>query len=87
MQDYISERVIKEGEYIVQTSGTVRSAAAEFSISKSTVHKDVTERLKYIDRGLYEEVRRVLDKNLSERHIRGGMATKNKFESRRTKIS
>lgn len=87
MQDYITERVIKEGEYIAETNNTVRAAAANFRISKSTVHKDVTERLKNIDKKLYERVRKVLDKNLSERHIRGGMATKNKFAGRNTKIS
>lgn len=79
MQDYISERVVKEGLYIMETKSTVRAAAEYFSISKSTIHKDVTERLKVIDKLLYNDVRRVLDKNLSERHIRGGNATKNKY--------
>lgn len=79
MFDYIAERVIKEGEYIIETGNTVRAAAAHFNISKSTVHKDVTERLRYIDGELFEKVRLVLDKNLSERHIRGGMATKKKY--------
>lgn len=79
MFDYISERVIKEGEYIIDTGSTVRATAAHFVISKSTVHKDVTERLKEIDVELFKSVREVLDKNLSERHIRGGMATKNKY--------
>ena len=80
MQDYISERVLREGQYIIETNSTVRAAAEHFSISKSTVHKDVTERLKTIDDSLYNDVRRVLDKNLSERHIRGGIATKNKYK-------
>ena len=79
MYDYIAERVIKEGKYIIETGSTVRSAATHFNISKSTVHKDVTERLIYIDKKLYAEVREILDKNLSERHIRGEMATKNKY--------
>ncbi len=79
MFDYIAERVIKEGNYIIETGTTVRSAATHFNISKSTVHKDVTERLKGIDRQLYIEVREVLNKNLSERHIRGGLATRNKY--------
>ena len=79
MWDYISDRVIKEAEYIIESGSTVRAAAAHFSISKSTVHKDVTERLKDTDIELFEKVREVLDKNLSERHIRGGMATKNKY--------
>lgn len=79
MFDYIAERVIKEGKYIIETGTTVRAAATHFKISKSTVHKDVTERLMNIDNGLYAEVREVLNKNLSERHIRGGIATKNKY--------
>lgn len=79
MYDYIAERVIKEGKYIIETNSTVRAAALHFNISKSTVHKDVTERLKNVDAKLFEEVRMVLDKNLSERHIRGGMATKRKY--------
>lgn len=83
MFDYITDRVIQEGEYIIATGSTVRAAAVHFAISKSTVHKDVTERLKTADKELYEKVRAVLDKNLSERHIRGGMATKEKYSSRR----
>ena len=79
MWDYITERVIKEAEYIIAENATVRAAAAHFSISKSTVHKDVTERLRSIDEELFERVREVLNKNLSERHIRGGQATKNKY--------
>ncbi len=77
-------RILKEAEYIVETNSTVRAAAGHFGISKSTVHKDVTERLKDIDKELFGEVRKVLNKNLSERHIRGGIATKNKYL---TKIS
>lgn len=79
MWDYISERVINEAKYIIEMRATVRAAAAHFNISKSTVHKDVTERLKGVDKVLYKEVRKVLNKNLSERHIRGGIATKNKY--------
>lgn len=79
MQDYISERVVKEGLYIMETKSTVRAAAEFFSVSKSTVHKDVTERLRLIDAKLFKSVRKVLDKNLSERHIRGGMATRDKY--------
>lgn len=75
----IHMRILAEAEYIVKTNSTVRAAAKYFAISKSTVHKDVTERLKEIDGELFEKVREVLDKNLSERHIRGGMATKNKY--------
>lgn len=83
MFDYIAERVIREGNYILENGTTVRATAVHFGISKSTVHKDVTERLKGIDKELYTEVRTVLDRNLSERHIRGGIATKNKYLSAR----
>ncbi len=79
MWEYIEERVLKCAEYIVETGCTVRACSAHFSISKSTVHKDVSERLKQIDVGLYEQVRQVLAVNLSERHIRGGFATRDKY--------
>ena len=80
MWEYIEERVLKCAEYIVETGCTVRACSAHFGISKSTVHKDVTERLKYVDAYLYEYVRKVLDLNLSERHIRGGLATQKKYQ-------
>ena len=88
MWDYIEERAIKCAEYIVETGCTVRACSAHFSISKSTVHKDVSERLKYIDWNLYEQTRKVLNQNLSERHIRGGIATKEKYilENKKTHI-
>ncbi|MBR2023615.1 MAG: sporulation transcriptional regulator SpoIIID [Clostridia bacterium] len=79
MWDYIEERVIRCAEYIIQTGCTVRACSARFAISKSTVHKDVAERLRFIDEDLYEQVREVLSLNLSERHIRGGEATKAKY--------
>ena len=79
MWEYIEERAIKCAEYIVATGCTVRACSAHFSISKSTVHKDVSERLKYINIELFEKVRSVLDVNLQERHIRGGIATKEKY--------
>ena len=79
MWEYIEDRVIKCAEYIVETGCTVRVCSAHFNISKSTVHKDVSERLKCIDIALYEKVREVLDVNLSERHIRGGIATREKY--------
>ena len=85
MWEYIEERAIKCAEYIVRTGATVRACSAHFSISKSTVHKDVSERLRYIDMDLYERVRRVLEFNLSERHLRGGIATKEKYEAERRK--
>jgi len=81
--EYIEERVIKCAEYIVATGCTVRACSAHFAISKSTVHKDVSERLRYIDLALYERTRKVLDVNLSERHIRGGLATKEKYQKER----
>ena len=68
--------------YMIETGGTVRSAAAKFGISKSTVHKDLSERLPETDPKLYRQVRILLDRNKSERHIRGGMATKAKFSRR-----
>ena len=83
MWDYIEDRVMKCAEYIVSTGCTVRACSAHFAISKSTVHKDVSERLKYIDAELYELVRQVLDLNLSERHIRGGNATREKYSHHR----
>ena len=79
MWDYIEERAIKCAEYIVETGCTVRACSAHFCISKSTVHKDVSERLKYIDNELFEQDRKVLEDNLSERHIRGGIATREKY--------
>ncbi len=79
MWEYIEDRARRCAEYIVLTGCTVRACSAHFCISKSTVHKDVTERLKYMDVELFEEVRRVLNTNLSERHIRGGNATKQKY--------
>lgn len=82
MWEYIEERVLKCAEYIVATGCTVRACSAYFGISKSTVHKDVSERLKYVDNQLYESVRGVLEKNLNERHIRGGMATRVKYEKK-----
>ena len=79
MWDYIEERAIKCAEYIVETGCTVRACSAHFCISKSTVHKDVSERLKYIDTELYIKTREILNLNLNERHIRGGLATREKY--------
>ena len=79
MWEYMERRAVACAEYILETNATVRDCAAHFNTSKSTVHKDVTERLKKIDACLNAEVRKVLDKNLSERHIRGGDATKRKY--------
>ena len=77
----IEERAIKLAHYIVDTKETVRSTAKTFGISKSTVHKDVSERLLKINPGLAKEVRKILEENKSERHIRGGMATRLKYAS------
>ena len=77
----VEERACELAEYIIEHRATVRAAAKRFGISKSTVHKDVTERLREIDRSLYLKVREILIENKSERHIRGGMATKQKYEN------
>lgn len=82
---YIEERAVDLAHYIIDTGDTVRGAAKKFSISKSTVHKDVSERLKKINPALFLEVRTILDENKAERHIRGGMATKLKY-SRKSNI-
>lgn len=81
MKEYIEERAITIGSYIVESNTTVRQTAKKFGVSKSTVHKDVSERLEQINPALAAEVRKVLDLNKAERHIRGGMATKEKYRS------
>ncbi len=85
MKDYIRQRVKEVAHYIYETKATVRQAARIYGVSKSTVHKDVTERLNKIDGQLAEKVKRVLDYNKSERHIRGGQATKRKYEKLKRK--
>ena len=79
MKDYIEERVLELARYIIDTGATVRSTAAKFRISKSTVHKDITERLREINPGLAAEVKEVLENNKAERHIRGGLANRKKY--------
>lgn len=79
MKETTKDRAEILGEYILDTGATVRAAAKVFKVSKSTVHKDVTERLKAENPQLYRQVRLVLEKNKQERHIRGGMATKRKY--------
>lgn len=79
MKDYIEERAIDIANYIIENNATVRQTAKQFGISKSTVHKDVTDRLMQINPALAKEARKVLDVNKSERHIRGGLATKEKY--------
>ena len=78
-QTHIEERAVAVAEYIIANNATVRQAAGKFGVSKSTVHKDVSERLAYINPALAKEVRKVLDVNKSERHIRGGLATREKY--------
>lgn len=73
------ERAVRLGEYIVENSATVRRAARLFGVSKSTVHKDVTSRLRHLDPELFLQVHTVLEKNKAERHLRGGMATRRKY--------
>ena len=80
MKDGIDKRACELAVYIIETGATVRAAAAHFGISKSTVHKDLTERLKHCNIPLYHQVRSVLDRNKQERHIRGGMATRKKYK-------
>ena len=79
MRDFSDDRAEILGKYIIDTGATVRATAKIFKISKSTVHKDVTERLLHINRELYKQVNAVLQKNKSERHIRGGLATRRKY--------
>ncbi len=80
MKGIVEERAVELGEYIVQNKATVRSAAKKFGVSKSTVHKDVSQRLKTIDSQLYRKVKVILDFNKSQRHIRGGNATRLKYK-------
>ncbi len=79
----IESRTVDLANYIVENKATVREAAKKFGISKSTVHKDLTERLPKINRGLYEAARKILDENRQERHIRGGLATREKYLKRK----
>lgn len=79
MKDYIEERAVSIANFIIESNATVRQAAKTFHVSKSTVHKDCADRLKSINPALAKEVRKVLDVNKAERHIRGGMATKEKY--------
>ncbi|NLG02239.1 MAG: sporulation transcriptional regulator SpoIIID [Clostridia bacterium] len=80
MKEYIEERAINIANYIIEHNATVRQTARKFRVSKSTVHKDVTERLIQINPSLADDARKVLDVNKSERHIRGGLATREKYK-------
>ena len=79
MKDYIEERALEIANYIIENKATVRQTAKQFGVSKSTIHKDVTERLIQINPSLAAEARKVLDVDKSERHIRGGLATRQKY--------
>lgn len=79
MKEYIEERAIEIAHFIIENNATVRQAAKKFGISKSSVHVDLTTRLESIDPALAREARKVLDVNKAQRHIRGGLATKNKY--------
>ena len=79
MKDYIEERAMEIAAYIINEETTVRQAAGKFGVSKSTIHKDITERLLQINPSMAREARKVLDVNKSERHIRGGIATREKY--------
>ena len=81
LNEDVFRRAVEIGEYIVETKTTVRNAAKKFGVSKSTVHKDITQRLKQIDSILAKQVKRVLEENKAIRHIRGGMATKLKYDA------
>lgn len=81
MKDYIEERALEIAKYIISSRTTVRDAAKIFGVSKSTVHKDVTERLPKINPAIALQVKEIMDKNKAERHIRGGKATKMKYQS------
>ena len=76
----IEERACELARYMIENNATVRSAAKRFAISKSTVHKDISDRLESVDRELYIQVKALLDKNKAERHIRGGIATRKKYK-------
>ncbi len=85
MKGLPEERAVHLAQHIIENNATVRQTAKKFNISKSTVHKDVSERLKTLNEALYKQVKSVLEQNKSERHIRGGLATKNKYERLRRK--
>lgn len=85
MKDYIEERVYEIANYIIDNNCTVRAAAKRFEVSKSTVHKDMVDRLPEISASLAEAVREILDGNKAERHIRGGLATKAKYREKSKK--
>lgn len=82
MRENIEQRACDLAVYIIENQATVRAAAKAFGVSKSTVHKDLSERLPHCNRSLYRQVKAVLERNKAERHIRGGMATRRKYRGR-----
>ncbi|HOB28612.1 MAG: sporulation transcriptional regulator SpoIIID [Dethiobacteria bacterium] len=86
MHDYIYQRVLEISYYILETEATVRQVARNFGVSKSTVHKDITERLPQINLHLAGEIKKILEKNKAERHLRGGEATRRKYLSLKEKV-
>jgi len=82
MTEPLEKRACEVAVYMIETGATVRAAARHFGISKSTVHKDLSQRLPFYNYSLYLQVRKILDRNKQERHIRGGMATKRKYEKK-----
>ena len=80
LKDYIEERALEIATYMIMSKATVREAAKIFKVSKSTVHKDISERLPKINPSIWESIRKVLDSNKAERHIRGGRATRLKYK-------
>ena len=85
MKGLLEERAIRAAEYIIEQKATVRAAAKALGVSKSTIHKDVSERLRKVDAALYREVKQVLEQNKQERHLRGGEATKRKYEKEKNR--
>jgi len=85
MADTIEQRACELAVYIIETGATIRNAAQHFGISKSTVHKDLSQRLPQCNKRLYRQVRQILDENKAQRHIRGGMATRRKYQAKKEK--
>ena len=85
MRDDLERRARELAVYLIERRTTIRDAAKHFSVSKSTVHKDLSERLREIDRSLYVQVKEILEQNKAERHLRGGEATKRKYQKQRAK--
>lgn len=81
MNSYIKERTLNEARFLISTKKTIRYTAKVFGVSKSTVHIDLSKRLRFLDSALFENVKKILDFNFEEKHIRGGISTKNKYKN------